>query len=117
MISFHLLRIWGKAIAMIPCLDRMNSILYSNFKILKKYKITLDQRFSTFFSSWHTKDQRKFSGTLVPKKFCKIFQKGHFFPKRIGKVRAKNLAAHLEEAHGTQVCRDTPVEKHCLRHT
>ncbi len=25
------------------------------------------------------------------------------------------MAAHLEEAHGTLMCRGTPVEKHCTR--
>ena len=33
-------------------------------------------------------------------------------PKRVIKVRTKNLAAHTEGAHGTLVCRGTPVEKH-----
>ena len=36
-------------------------------------------------------------------------------PKRVVNVRTKDLAAHLEGAHGTLVCRGTPVEKHWSR--
>ncbi len=70
----------------------------------------LDQWFSTFFSSRHTKDQRKFGGTLTPKSFVKYFKKSIFSQKRIGKVRNKKIWRHTwKQAHGT------PVEKHCVR--
>ncbi len=47
-----------------------------------------------------TKDQRKFGGTLIPKKILKYLKKD-FFQKRIGKVRNNKFGC-------------TPVEKHCL---
>ncbi len=31
--------------------------------------------------------------------------------------KEKYLAAYLEEAHGTLMCRGTPVEKHCTTQT
>jgi len=55
------------------------------------------------------------TGRFIPKKICKIDKKSIFPQKRIGKVRGKNLAAHLEGVYGTQVCRGTPVEKHCSK--
>jgi len=35
--------------------------------------------------------------------------------KNGSKLEEKYLVAHLEEAHGTLMCRGTPVEKHCSR--
>jgi hypothetical protein len=69
--------------------------------------LTCLQWFSTFFSSRHTKVQKKFGGTLIPKKIANLTKRGFFPKKRIGKVRKKNLAAHLEGAHGTTKLRPT----------
>jgi hypothetical protein len=74
------------------------------------FTINLEQWFSTFFNSRHTKVQKNFGCTLIPKKIANLTKRGFFPKKRIGKVRKKNLAAHLEGARGT------PVEKHCSRH-
>ena len=77
----------------------------------------LDQWFSTFFSSRHTKNEKKNCGTLIPGFFGKRHRKSDklpkknvlIVPKRVVKERTKKLAAHLEGAHGT------PVEKHRSR--
>ena len=76
----------------------------------------LEQCFSTFFSSRHTKQEIKFGGTLNflnKLNFPNCKQNLLIFLKRIVKARPKKLAALLEGAHGTLVCRGTPVEKHC----
>ena len=84
--------------------------------------IPLYQCFSTFFSSRHTKPEKKFGGTLIldffgkrPRKSDKLPTKSLNCPQKCNKSNEKNLAAHLEGAHGTLVCRGTPVEKHCHR--
>ncbi len=61
------------------------------------------------------KSKKNFAAHLYLKN-RKFYKKEDFFPKKIkGKVRKKNLAAHLEGAHGTLMCRGTPVEKHWFR--
>ncbi len=64
--------------------------------------------------------RNKFGGTLASRNLrnkasCYTFQlKYSHFLKRIVKFKnLKRLAAHLEEAQGTLVCRGTRVEKHC----
>jgi hypothetical protein len=64
-----------------------------------KIRVSLVQWFSTFFNSRHTEVQKNFGGTLIPLKIANLTKKGFFSKKRIGKVRKKNLAAHLEGAH------------------
>jgi hypothetical protein len=60
------------------------------------YKDLKDQWFSTFFSSRHTKDQRKFGGTLIPNIFVKYFKKSIFSKKKkIGKIRNKKFGGTL----------------------
>jgi hypothetical protein len=66
--------------------------------------------------------RKNFAAHLYLKKLRKTWKRASFYklqPKsphfivRIVKVRdQKELAAHLERAHGTLVCRGTPVEKH-----
>ncbi len=55
----------------------------------------LKQWFSTFFSSRHTKEQRKSGGTRINKSFVKYFKKSIFSQKRIGKVRNKKFGGTL----------------------
>ncbi len=40
--------------------------------------IVLDQWFSTFFNSRHTKVQKNFGGTLIPKKIANLTKRGFF---------------------------------------
>jgi len=37
--------------------------------------------------------------------------------QKLVKAIGKNLAAHFIGAHGTLMCRGTPVEKHCFSKT
>ncbi len=75
--------------------------------------LALDQWFSTFFSSRHTKDRRKFGGTLTPKSFVKYFKKSIFCQKRIGKVRNKNIWRHTWNKFAAHKC----AAAHRLRNT
>ena len=59
--------------------------------------------------------KKAIGGTLIPEKIFKGLKNTNcqqtlfIFPKRVVKVRTKNMAAHLEGVHGT------PVEKHWVR--
>jgi len=61
----------------------------------------------------HTDTKNIFLKDQVKPLYC--IPNAFFSPKRIVKVKTYKLAAHLEVAHGTLVCRGTPVEKHCSR--
>jgi hypothetical protein len=62
-----------------------------------------------FLARGTLKSKKDMAAHLYLRKFVKLTKKSIFPQKRIGKVREKNLAAHLEGVYGT------PVEKHCSK--
>ncbi len=71
----------------------------------------LSQWFLTFFSSRHTKDQRKFDGTFISKSFVKYFKKSIFFPKKIWKSKEQKFSGTLgRSSRHTRVPRHTGWE-------